>query len=71
MIEVFFKIFKYCLYSLLSHHLKKFVNFSNDTLNSHVNGVKHIKKKIAMETKNDEKRSKGYVPETKVVRQVS
>ena len=44
--------------------------FSVDTLNSHVQGVKHVKKKIAMEAKNDALRSKGLAPETKVVRQV-
>ena len=45
--------------------------YSVDTLNSHVQGVKHVKKKIAMEAKNDRLRSEGLVPETKLVRQVS
>ena len=44
---------------------------SVDTLHSHVQGVKHVKKKIAMEAKNDALRNQGLAPETKVVRQVS
>ena len=48
-----------------------FINFSVDTLNSHVQGVKHVKKKIAMEAKNEALRNKGLAPETKVVRQVN
>ena len=38
---------------------------------SHTKGVKHIKKKIAMEEKNAALRSQGIAAETKVVRQVS
>ena len=48
-----------------------FINFSVDTLNSHVQGVKHVKKKIAMEAKNEALRNQGLAPENKVVRQVS
>ena len=51
--------------------LNIFIHFSVDTLNSHVQGVKHVKKKIAMEAKNEALRNKGLTPETKVVRQVS
>ena len=44
---------------------------SDDTMMSHTKGVKHIKKKIAMEEKNAALRSQGIPAETKVVRQVS
>ena len=47
-----------------------YFDFSVDTLNSHVQGVKHVKKKIAMEAKNEALRNQGRAPETKVVRQV-
>jgi len=47
-----------------------YFDFSVDTLNSHVQGVKHVKKKIAMEAKNEALRNRGRAPETKVVRRV-
>ena len=48
-----------------------FLILSDDTMMSHTKGVKHIKKKIAMEEKNAALRSQGIAAETKVVRQVS
>ena len=48
-----------------------FLIHSDDTMMSHTKGVKHIKKKIAMEEKNAALRSQGIAAETKVVRQVS
>ena len=43
---------------------------SEETALSHIRGVKHIKKKIAMETKNEKLRIQGIATETKVVQQV-
>ena len=53
----------FALYFVLSY-------FSVHTRNSHEQGVKHVKKKIAMEAKHDQLRNQGLAPETKVVRQV-
>ena len=61
----------YLLWYELDIMLYIFINFSVDTLNSHVQGVKHVKKKIAMEAKNEALRNQGLAPEDKVVRQVS
>ena len=56
---------------MICHHYATCFVFSVDTLNSHIQGVKHVKKKISMEAKNDQLRNQGLAPETKVVRQVS